>query len=179
MNKRLLRILVVLVVLAGLVVAVYAQLGGFEPVAIRLVRSPGTQLLAGVAFEGNARDSRLDSLFKAVRQLHRSGRLGGTLGSIYYEVSPEKRRKGEVRTFVGVWLADSAASLPRGYRLRTVGASRLVQARIESHFLVSPLPETVQTAMREYARQRKLKTEDFVMEKYLNDESITLETPVK
>ena len=180
MNKRLLlRVLVALVVLTGLVVAVYAQLGGFEPVAIRLVNSPGPQLLAGAVFEGNARDSRLDSLFKAVRQLHQRGQLRGTLGSIYYEVSPGKRRKGEVSTFVGVWLADSAASLPRGYRLRTVGASRLVQARIESHFLVSPLPEEVQAAMRQYARQRKLQTENFVMEKYLNDESITLETPVK
>ncbi|MBC7919732.1 MAG: hypothetical protein H7Z75_01440 [Ferruginibacter sp.] len=179
MNKRLLQISVALVGLAGLVLAVYAQLGGFKPVAVYLVRSPGPQRLAGASFEGNARDSRLDSLFQAVRQLHQRGQLRGTLGSIYYEVSPERRRKGEVSAFVGVWLADSAASLPRGYRLRTVGASRLVQARIESHFLVSPLPEKVQVAMREYARQRKLQTENFVMEKYLNDESITLETPVK
>jgi hypothetical protein len=178
MNKRVL--IFIGVVLAGLIVlTLYIFLGGFKEVTFSIQPVSKPKVLAGVPFEGNMRSSRLDSLFEVTRQIHQSGQLKGTLGAIYYDVPLKKQSRGEINALIGVWLDDASMSLPKGFQLRTIPAGKVVQARLQAHFLVSPSPDEVQEKMRQYARQQGLQPENLVIEEYLSDESIILETPIR
>lgn len=178
MNKRVLIFLGV--VLAGMIViSFYTFLGGFKNIAFSIQPVSKPKVLAGIPFEGNMRSSRLDSLFEVTRQIHQSGRLKGTLGAIYYDVPLKKRSRGEINALIGIWLDEASTPLPKGFQLRTIPAGKVVQARLQAHFLVSPSPDEVQEKMRQYARQQRLQPENLVMEQYLSDESIILETPIR
>ena len=178
MNKRTL-ILIGLFVFGSIILGLYAYLGGFKDVEIGTQQTTGRRILAGVSYEGSIRGSRLDSVFERMRLLHQQGQLRGELGAMYFEVPEKMRKKGEIKAVIGVWESDSTQALPAGFSRRVISSPRVVQARIEAHFLVSPAPDEVQERMRVYARQKKLTLENFVMEKYLSDQSIILEIPVR
>jgi hypothetical protein len=178
MNKRIL-ILAGLFIFGSILFGLYAYLGGFKDVAIGTRQTAERRLLAGVPYEGSIRSSQLDSIFERTRLLHQQGQLRGELGAMYFEVPEKMRKKGEIRAVIGVWESDSTRVLPAGFSRRVIPSTQVVQARIAAHFLVSPAPDEVQESMRAYARQNKLTLENFVMEKYLSDQSIILEIPVR
>lgn len=178
MNKRIL-ILAGLFVFGAILFGLYAYLGGFKDVEISTLQTAGQRILAGIPYEGSIRSSRLDSVFEQTRLLHQQGQLRGELGAMYFEVPEKMRKKGEIKAVIGVWESDSTQALPAGFSRRAIPSPRVVQARIEAHFLVSSAPDEVQESMRAYARQKELTLENFVMEKYLSDQSIILEIPVR
>ena len=178
MNKRIL-ILVGLVIFASIILGLYTWLGGFKDIAINTLTVTDPRILSGIPYEGSIKSQQLDSLFEHTRQLHQQGQLRGDLGAMYFEVPEKMRKRGEIKAVIGVWQADSTQTLPAGFSRRTIPAPQVVQARIQAHFLVSPSPDEVQEEMRNYAREKKLALENFVMEKYLNDQSIILEIPVR
>lgn len=178
MNKRIL-ILAGLFAFGSILFGLYVSLGGFKDVEIHTLQTTGKRILTGVSYHGSIRSAQLDSVFERTRLLHQQGQLRGELGAMYFEVPEKMRKKGEIKAFIGVWESDSSQALPAGFTRRVIPSPRVVQARITAHFLVSPAPDDVQERMRAYARQKKLTLENFVMEKYLSDQSIILEIPVR
>ncbi|MES2732344.1 MAG: hypothetical protein V4714_11360 [Bacteroidota bacterium] len=178
MNKRIL-IFIGLAIAGSIIFALYTFLGGFKEIIINKQTVSKPQTLAYIPYQGYVRHHRLDSLFDLIQQLHTQGKLKGTLGAIYYDVSLEKRKKGDTKALVGVWISDTLAVLPPGFRLHTIPARQVIQAKLQAHFLVSPSPDEVQDKMREYAKKQGLKVENFIIEKYLSDDSIILEMPIR
>jgi hypothetical protein len=178
MNKRIL-ILAGLVIFGSIILGLYTWLGGFKDIEIKTLAATRPRILAGTPYEGSIRSRQLDSLFEHTRQLHQQGWLRGDLGAMYFDVPEKMRKRGEVKALIGVWEPDSTQTLPAGFSRRTIPAPQVVQARLQAHFLVSPSPDEVQEEMRNYAREKKLALENFVMETYLNDQSIILEMPVR
>jgi hypothetical protein len=154
----------------------YVLLGGFKEPVLSETRMPG-YLLAGKEYRGKSTDEELGSLFAQAKGLHTSGQLRGTLGAIYYKTKDAE--KGNVHTFAGVIVKDSAARLPAGFVYRAVPAGRAVRAEVLAHYLVAPAPGKVQEELAAYARQGGFKPANFVVEKYYGSRNIVLEIPVK
>ena len=154
----------------------YVLLGGFKEPALSETRMPG-YLMAGKEYRGQSNGSELGNLFEQAKQLHASGQLPGTLAAIYYKTKDAE--KGNVHTFAGVIVKDSAAALPAGFVYRAVPAGRAVRAEVFAHYLVAPAPGKVQEELAAFASQNGLIPDTLVVEKYYGTRNIVLEIPVK
>ncbi len=154
----------------------YVLLGGFKKPALSETKIPG-YLLAGKEYRGQSNGSELGTLFAQAKQLHATGQLPGTLAAIYYKTKDAE--KGNVHTFAGVIVKDSAARLPAGFVYRVVPPGRAVRAEVLAHYLVAPAPGKVQQELAAFAGQNGLKADTLVVEKYYGTSNIVLEIPVK
>jgi hypothetical protein len=168
-------IIIVFVFLVSGIVA-YLALGGLKKPELRTVEVPG-YIVAGVAFKGMASNEQLLKLFEQTRTYHQENKLPGTLAALYYD--NQAREKGEVDTFVGVTVKDSAAALPQMYSYRYIPATKAVQATISTHYLVAPSPEKIRASLLNYAQEKSLSLQAVVIEQYFGDSRIIIDIPVK
>jgi hypothetical protein len=154
----------------------YVLLGGFKEPMLSETKIPG-YLLAGKEYRGQSNGSELGTLYEQAKQLHASGQLPGTLAAIFYKTKDAE--KGNVHTFAGVIVKDSAARLPAGFVYRVVPPGRAVRAEVLAHYLVAPAPGKVQEELAAFASQNGLKADTLVVEKYYGTSNIVLEIPVK
>jgi hypothetical protein len=171
--RKFIFILIAALLLAGL--GIYVALGGFTKPVIATVPVSG-YIMAGVAFKGSASNEDLLQLFEQTRELHQENKLLGTLAALYYDIPQSD--KGQVDAFIGVIVEDSTAKLPSAYSYRSVAAKQAIQANITIHYLVAPSPEKIRTTLLDYAREKGLPLQNFVIEQYLNNNHIIIEIPV-
>jgi hypothetical protein len=154
----------------------FVLLGGFKKPVLSETRMPG-YLLAGKEYRGQSNGTQLGTLYEQAKALHDAGQLPGTLAAIFYKT--KDAQKGNVHTFAGVIVKDSAVRLPAGFVYRAVPASRAVRAEVLAHYLVAPAPGKVQQELAAFASQNGLKPDTLVVEKYYGTSNIVLEIPVK
>lgn len=160
---------------ATILLVLYTYLGGFAAPDVSVTTSE-TMYVAGVPFEGSVKDEKLQNAFKTSAEVLKSGGLSGTLSNIYYN-DPEKAGDS-IRAFIGVIIPDSAAQLPEGYELRTIPGGRKV-VRAEANANMALLPRKLYAAAFDYAKEEKLKLEEFYVEWFPAEDRGVLEVPVK
>lgn len=171
--RKIIIITASLVLISGIIA--YIALGGLKKPQFSTIQVSG-YIMAGVAFKGLASNEDLLKLFEQTRTHHQQNKLPGTLAALYYDT--QANAKGEVDVFVGVLVKDSAATLPEKYAYRYIAASRVVQATIASHYLVAPSPEKIRASLLNYAQEKGLLLQNFVIEQYIGDNNIIIEIPV-
>jgi effector-binding domain-containing protein len=154
----------------------YITLGGLNKPQYTLVQVPG-YIMGGIAFKGMASNEDLLKLFEQTRLYHQQKKLPGTLAALYVDIPTSE--KGEVDAFVGVLVKDSTIVLPDKYVYKYIPASKAAQATIKSHYLVAPSPEKIRASLLNYAQERGLLLQNFVIEQYIGDSNIIVEAPIK
>ena len=157
-------------------IATYIALGGLRKPEFNIVPVSG-YTMAGISFKGMASNEDLLKLFEQTRTDHQEGKLPGILAAMYYDI-PESE-KGQVDAFVGVIIKDSAAVLPDRYTYKYIPAVKAVQAKITTHYLVAPSPQKIRASLLNYAQEKGLLLQNFVIEQYIEDSNIVIEIPVR
>lgn len=165
-------------VMAGFAIVLlvlYTYLGGFTEPDVTVTTSK-PMYVAGQPYEGSVEDEAMGKLFQRAAQVLEQNELQGMLGNIYYN-DPDKSGDS-IRAFIGVIVPDSAAKLPEGYELRAVpGGRKVVRAEVNARVQVAP--QKLYAAVFEYAKEEKLKLEEFYLEWFPADDQGVLEVPVK
>ncbi|SFG64650.1 GyrI-like domain-containing protein [Pontibacter chinhatensis] len=172
MNKK---VFYIVAGIATVVLVFYTYLGGFTAADTSLATSQ-TMYVAGQSFEGAVEDKALGQAFQRVSQVLQEKKLEGHPGNIYYN---DPDRSGDsLRAFIGIIIPDSTVKLPEGYTLRTVPGGRKV-VRAEATANIALLPKKLYGAVFDYAKEEKLKLEEFYVEWFPEDDKGVLEVPVK
>ncbi|MCX2740474.1 GyrI-like domain-containing protein [Pontibacter anaerobius] len=153
----------------------YTYLGGFAAPDVTLTTSE-TMYVAGQPFEGSVEDEAMGQAFQRVSEVLQDKALQGHPANIYYN-DPDKSGDS-IRAFIGIIIPDSTAKLPAGYTLRTVPGGRQV-VRAEATASIALLPKKLYAAVFDYAKEEKLKLEEFYVEWFPEDDKGVLEVPVK
>lgn len=140
-------ILIGLPILLAAFLFTFYQMGGFRETELELWANPNIEL-SGVRFVGTPQDKRLRNAFVQMEQVLQQY-PEAKLHTIYFREPAGKLDTMEV--FVGIekkWLqADQA-----GFENLNLSASQAVVAHINRHRFVMPNPETVKTAIRDFAK---------------------------
>lgn len=169
------KLLYVMAGFAILLLVFYTYIGGFTAPDVTLTTSK-PMYVAGQPFEGSVEDEAMGNLFQRASQVLEQGELEGMLGNIYYN-DPDKSGDS-IHAFIGVVIPDSTANLPQGYTLRTVpGGRQVVHAEVNASVAMSP--RKLYAAVFDYAKEEKLKLEEFYVEWFPEEDQGVLEVPVK
>lgn len=172
MNKKFLLVMAVLAVIVG---AFYAYLGGFSAANVLEVNSQQLYV-AGQAFRGSVKDNAISDAFRRAAEVLDKKELEGMLGNIYYN-NPEGRADS-VDAFIGVVIPDSAVQLPADYELRVVpGGRRALRGEVNAHYMLAP--NKLYGAIFDYAREKNIELETFYVEWFPEDHQGIVEVPVK
>jgi hypothetical protein len=172
MNRKFLLVIMVLAIIVG---AFYAYLGGFSAAKVSEVSSEQLYV-AGRAFNGSVTDNLINDSFRRAAEVLDKKELEGVLGNIYYN-NPEGRADS-VNAFIGVVIPDSAVQLPADYELRVVpGGRRALRGEVNAHYMLAP--NKLYEAIFEYAKEKNLELETFYVEWFPEDHRGIVEVPVK
>ena len=161
---------------AGLAILfIYYWLGGFNSLQVQTVEV-GNYYVAGRYFQGTYKSDTVASYFMETKQLIEQGDLDGVLTLIYDQEPTGKR--GQMKSFIGVTMSDTTATLPAGFEWRRIRSDRVVQAKIASHVAVMPNPEKIKERIQDHAKYEGLKLAEYSIEKYLSDWEVITEVPV-
>jgi hypothetical protein len=165
-------------VMAGLAIVllvIYTYLGGFTKPDVKLTTSE-TVYIIGQPFVGSVKDEALGNAFQSAAKLLETKELTGTLGNIYYN-DPDKSGDS-LRAFIGIIVPDTNVSVPVGYTLRVVkGGKRVIRAEVNANIMLAP--KRLYGAVYDYAKEEKLKLEDFYVEWFPAQDKGIVEVPVK
>jgi hypothetical protein len=172
MNKKFLLVMAVLAIIVG---AFYAYLGGFSSAKVSEVSSEQLYV-AGRAFKGSVTDNLINDSFRRAAEVLDKKELEGMLGNIYYN-NPEGRADS-VNAFIGVIIPDSSVRLPADYELRVVpGGRRALRGEVNAHYMLAP--NKLYEAIFDYAKEKNLELETFYVEWFPEDHQGIVEVPVK
>jgi hypothetical protein len=172
MNKKF---VLVMAVLAIIVMAFYAYLGGFSTAAVKESTSE-TIYVAGQHFKGTAKDPKMGAAFQRAAEVLEKKELKGVLGNIYYNNPDEKG--DSIDAFIGVMVPDTAVALPQGYELRAVqGGRKVLHGEVNAHYMLAP--NKLYEAIFDHAKKRNLKLETLYVEWFPEDHKGIVEVPVK
>jgi hypothetical protein len=85
----------------------------------------------------------------------------------------------EINQFFGVLLTGRVTQIEGNYKLKKLRAPGSLTVKLSMHWLVRPSREKIQTMIFDYAQERGIALEDFFMQRYLPDNSVTIEAFVK
>ncbi|MFD2513905.1 GyrI-like domain-containing protein [Pontibacter locisalis] len=167
-----------LYIMAGVAIillVLYTYIGGFTAPDVK-VKTSEEMYVAGQPFIGSVDDEALGKAFQRAAEVLDKNELEGVLGNIYYN-DPDKSGDS-LRAFIGVIVPDSNVALPAGYTLRTVpGGRKVVHVEVNANVVLSP--RKLYAAAFDFAKEEKLKLEEFYVEWFPEDDRGVLEVPVK
>jgi hypothetical protein len=162
-------------VIVAIGVGIYAYLGGFSNPAVTVTTSEPL-LIAGQPYEGTVKDESFGKAFQKAAQLRDSKEIDGMLGNVYYN-NPESEQDS-IKAFIGIIIQDSTIKLPQGYELlRVPGGRKVLRTEVDAHFMVGP--GKLYSSLFGYAKENKLKLEDFYVEWFPAERKGIVEVPVK
>jgi hypothetical protein len=171
-NKKFLLIILVLV---GAGLGLYAYLGGFNPVTVQVVTTD-THYLAGRYFAGPLNDEKLGELFRQASGNLDAKKVDGVLANIYYN-NPEQENDS-IKAFIGIKVLDTIAAIPNGYELKRIaGGKKVVQASVQAHYMLSP--KKLYPALFDYLKANKLQTTSTYLEIFLDSRHALVQAELK
>ncbi|MFN3402884.1 MAG: GyrI-like domain-containing protein [Cytophagaceae bacterium] len=173
MNKKFaLYLFLIAFLVAGVIL--YAWLGGFKDPAITVVDA-GPYYVAGKKFHSRLNDKALGNFFNEAEELGSKAYPDGTVAGIFYN-EPVKPTD-TISAFIGIAFSAKPDSLPENYSLDSLPARRVVEARIESHYLVVPV--NIYAKIQEYAKQQNMKLQMTpALELYPGENKLVVQVPV-
>jgi effector-binding domain-containing protein len=154
----------------------YYYLGGFKDTQLSLVETD-SYVVAGYEYIGLYKEEALQDLFFQVSDLVDSGKLAGTVTVVNYQFQDLKR--DSVHQLIGVQLSELPSAMPEGMSVDTIPASCAVRAIIQAHPLVMPHPEETQQRIIDFAQDQSLELNSMVLERYIGQEKIWVDIPVR
>ena len=150
-------------------IIIYYQLGGAEPVQLRIVERQQMYVF-GQHFEGFPNDKKLEEIFFAARDRAIAEKLD--LMVINY---PIKEQENKVKQFVGVVRPGRAAGSEEGLDVVPLPQGVYVEAQVRAHNFVMPQPEEVKEQAAKFAQEKKLELETGISyEIYKSDRELVI-----
>lgn len=159
-----------------IIVGTYLYLGGLNKVEYS-VENVSDYNLVGVHFQGEGDSPDIEKAFFDAKEKIESGRLKGVLTLVHY--NDTTLAEEELKMFIGVKLESGTSDLPEGYERLTIPAVNTVRAQIEAHNVVMPSPGTIESRMRETAKEARLELQDFTIEQYVSANLLIIDMPAK
>ena len=175
MKKHYYIIFAVILIIAGVSVGFYINMGGFAKPTNLVIEKPA-QILIAQHYQGSVKNKKFADCFTTATTLITQGSLKGKLAA-YYLNNPDKG-DGTADAYVGVLLSDTTGILiPGSFQKMIIPARKVIQTQINAHFAVaSNIYKDAQT----FAKNNKLKTNDVqILEIYPSEKEFILETPIK
>lgn len=166
MKKR--TILIVIVILALILIGIYALLGGFRSFEITLSER-GDYHLIGHHYAGKYDSDSLKTLFFEAKKLISEGKLEGHLTIAHFYTAEEQ---DSISIFVGVVVPDNPEHSPAGMEQKTIKGGKVIQATIMAHSSVRPLRTTVDKRMEAFATERNMQLGPIILEHYLSENEL-------
>jgi hypothetical protein len=170
--RKLLGILAVLLLIALL--AVFYQLGGFNPVRIELVQVDN-YFIAGRHFDGSFRSDTIRVYFEEMRALVIQSKVQGQ-PVIIYDQEPDGTR-GISKSFIGVVLTDNGAA-PDDLEHREISASHAIRVSKDAHISVMPKPVKIAKKIKRFSEQNGVPLAGPSIEIYMPNNRLVIEQPV-
>ena len=161
-----------MVFIAGILISIYALLGGFEEMKTG-VSTNNVYSIAGKRVSGERMHKLEGNLFKEVKELIENGGLKGDLCLIDYQ--NDSLLENEIDRFIGVKLSDEIAAIPTGYKVIEIKSRKSYIAALKMHPLVMPNSRKVQDKLKKMARVEGDKLLDYTLEIYYPDNSVWVE----
>lgn len=158
-----------IILLTVLAAGVYVYLGGNRSPKVALETTAVPLYLAGQPYHGKVTGDAFGQLFRQAKDAQ--ARLGGDLANLYLN-DPETAHD-TIQAFIGLAVADTAQSLPTGFRYRMVPAGqRVVAARLTGvSYLLAP-NKLYPAALDAVKNQKLTQRGDFYLERFgANDAS--------
>jgi hypothetical protein len=171
MQKKLLFAAVILTLLIGFGYWGFDQLGGNNPVEIKLVNKKPESLL-GNTFIGIPQDEKLAELFKAT--LNQKSLKSGTFLHTIYEAEPGSKLD-TMKVFVGI----NQLFPEEGFELKTFEEDRYLLAVITGSSWVMPGPKTIKAELENYAAKNDLKLSGIFIDKIIREDEVHVIAPVQ
>lgn len=174
MKKHYYIIFAVILLIAGVSIGFYVNMGGFEKPSNVLIETP-KQILIAQHYKGSVKNKDFAHLFTKAADLVKQGTLKGTLVA-YYINNPDKG-DGTADAYVGIILSDTSKfAIPGAYEKIEIPARKVIQTTIKAHFAVA---SNIYKEATTFAKEQKLKIKDVeVLEIYPSDKEFILQTPV-
>lgn len=156
----------------------YVYLGGTREPTVALETTAAPLYLAGQLYHGSVRGEGFGNLFRRAKDAQIQRQLTGDLANLYLN-DPETAHD-TIHAFIGLAVADTAHTLPAGFRYRLVPAGqRVVAARLTGvSYLLAP--NKLYPAALEVVKQRKLTQRgDFYLERFGPNEAAEVWVGVK
>ena len=170
--RKLLGLLAVLLLITLL--AIFHQLGGFNPVRIELVQVDNYHMV-GRHFEGSFRSDSIRVYFNEMKSLVLQGKVEGQ-PVIIYDQEPDGTR-GFSRSFIGIVLTDNDAS-PADLENREISASHAIRVSKDAHISVMPKPEKIAKKIKRFSEQHGALPAGPSIEIYMPNNRLVIEQPV-
>lgn len=153
---------------------VYWQLGGFNPITIRIENREDIRLL-GLMYRGTPQDAGMLGTFRQIEGVI-SEYTGSRLHTIYYTEPAGKLDTLEV--FVGVEYEEEIHE-QENLDLNVIECSQVIVAAIEAHRLVMPSPERVKAEIASFALNRNISTQGVYVDRIIDDRRVEVIAPVR
>lgn len=171
-NKKYLYWAISLVFIGGILISIYAILGGFDK--IQLAQSNNNVYsIAGKYVQGHRMHIEEGKIFKEVRDLIQSEKIKGELCMIDYE--SDTLESDEINRFIGVLLDDEITAIPSKFQVIALTSARSYKAALTMHPLVMPNTDKVKQALVDYAALQQDSLQDLSLEVYYTDNSVLVE----
>lgn len=160
----------------AVVLGIYAYLGGFRPIEVRLIEREEYTLI-GNYYEGQYDNDTLGHLFFNAKALIQGEGMPGTLTIVNY--SPEA--EGDtVSLFIGVLLdTPRGEQVPEGLEKRTIKGGKVLRASIHAHHLVMPSRDKVDEKLKAFATESHISLRPLSLEQYLAEDSLQIDKIVQ
>lgn len=155
----------------GLVVlAVYAYLGGFNPVAVSIQTNNQYTIIGNYYIGAYDRDSLQMLFFEAKEHLEKS-KKDGILSIVNYRSGEES---DSVEMFVGI-LSKSNNGHPAHWETIHLQAEKAIRAKISAHNLVMPTRPSIATKIQTFADKNNLTLQPILIEKYISENQLEID----
>lgn len=160
--------------LGVIIFSIYYLLGG---TAEYLVVDSGTVSydIVGTPYQGRYVADSAQLVFEDIRSKITTNEWQGDLVEVTYE--PEEGQ--QINQFFGVLLTGTVTQIEGDYKLKKLRAPGSLMVHLPMHWLVRPDREKIQAMLYDYAQQRGIDVENFFMQRYLPDNSVTIEVFLK
>ncbi len=160
--------------LAIICFCIYYLLGGTREYVVRQSEAISYDVV-GTPFKGRYVADSAQLIFEDMKSKVVSGEWKGDLVELTYPPEGDD----EINQFFGVLLTGRVTQVDGSYQLKKIRANSCLVVELSMHWLVRPGREKVQAMIFDYAQERGLELEDFFLQRYLPDNSVTIEAFIK
>jgi hypothetical protein len=131
--------------------------------------------IVGTPFRGRYVADSAQMVFEDIRSKIVSGQWQGDLVELTYPPEGDE----EINQFFGVLLTGRVTQIEGNYQLKKIRTPGSLVVNLPMHWLVRPTREKVQAKIFDYAQERGIELEDYFLQRYLPDNSVTVEAFIK
>ena len=170
-------ILIVFGIFALVIFAIYAYLGGFNPLMVALL--PQKKYVAvGQYYEGLYDSDSVRAIFFDAKEILLKEYPQSVLSIVNYQAGTET---DTAKAFIGVVLSDNDTEVAalKNFEKRTIEASGVVRIHIKAHSAVMPTRTTIEKKAQAFAKENNISLSPVEIEQYISDQELIIDRIIK